>query len=191
MRLIRFRSTAFFNTRLLIAIPSRAFSSAFGRASRVHLLSEERLDLSRNTASKSRPCSSRTWRGNVNPSLIKTVVNSSCALLARKRHQILYTSQDHTINNRSESSVFNYRLTFAELPLPLRRSLCRKALTSFRSASIDNSAAGFGCHACPKTMGTFTAKITGLKCSFHCTVRLKFVGSQTASETCKKRRRIL
>ena len=34
-------------------------------------------------------------------------------------------------------------------------------------------------------MGTFTAKITGLECSFHCTVRLKFVGHQTVAETVK------
>ncbi len=108
-RLIRFRSTAFFNTRLLIAIPSRASLSLFGQASKVHLLSDERLDLSRNTAWKSRLFRSRAWRGNVNPSLIKTVVNSGCVVACTTTSASSQISLDHTIKSSGENSLFNNR----------------------------------------------------------------------------------
>lgn len=42
-----------------------------------------------------------------------------------------------------------------------------ETLSPFGTATLDNKAAVFGCHADEKTVCTFTGYIAGLECAFH------------------------
>lgn len=46
-------------------------------------------------------------------------------------------------------------------------SLCREALAALRTTAIQDFAAGFGCHACAKTVTVLTNPVGWLKCAFH------------------------
>ncbi len=50
--------------------------------------------------------------------------------------------------------------------------LCGQSLPSFGSASIDDLAAVFGLHACPKSVRSLARSVVGLVGSFHALIPL-------------------